>query len=293
LTRDGLLALQATASSGLPELFAVKNDAKPPRTDQFSLGLRQRIGRDWSASVTGSYIRGTNGYTHYRGNRNDGGLGGCCDQTIAQPYGFSNVLIGVDELKTRYKALYLALDKNYTVASGWGLNIAYTLQKAEQNGNDLFSLDKYTAADYGFRDKAGIERHSLVVSGLVDLPWGVKFSTLSKFGTGQAYQVFESTIQPLFDPRTNQIYSQFPKKNCLGFLARCEVDVTFAKAFATFPGHELELGLDVFNLFNNKNYTNFGGFFCCGGSQADFRVGQPNSLLTLPRRLQLRAAYRF
>ena len=274
-------------------MFAVKNDARPPRTDQFSLGVRQRIGRDWSASATVSYIRGKNGYTHYFGNRANSGVGGCCDGTLSNPLGYSNVLIGVDDLKTRYKALYLTLDKNYTVASGWGLNIAYTLQDAEQNGNDLFSLDKYTAAAYGYRDKAGIERHSLVISGLVDLPWGIKFSALSKFGSGQAYQVFESTVEPLFDPRTNQIYSQFPKKNCLGFLARCEVDITFAKAFTTFPGHELELAFDVFNLFNNKNYTSFGGFVCCGGSQADFRVGEPNALLTLPRRLQLRAAYRF
>ena len=48
LTRDGLIALQATAQTGLPELFAVKNDAKPPRTDQFSLGVRQRFG-EWQA----------------------------------------------------------------------------------------------------------------------------------------------------------------------------------------------------------------------------------------------------
>jgi hypothetical protein len=293
LTREGLLALQASSTSGLPELFAVKNNAKPPRTDQFSLGLRQRIGRDWSASVTGSYIRGNNGYTHYFGNRTNGGTGGCCDTSLSAPLGYSNILIGVDELKTRYKALYLTLDKNYTTASGWGLNIAYTLQKAEQNGGDLFSLDKYTAADYGFRDKAGVERHSMVISGMVDLPWGIKFSTLTKLGSGAAFQVFDASVAPYFDPRTNQIYGKFPKKNCLSILARCEVDITFEKEFGIMRGHRLSLAADVFNLFNNKNYTGFGGFVCCGEPASNFRLGEPNSLLTLPRRLQLRAAYRF
>ena len=33
------------STQGLPELFAVKNDAKPPVNDQFSLGVRQKIGR--------------------------------------------------------------------------------------------------------------------------------------------------------------------------------------------------------------------------------------------------------
>ena len=292
LTRDGLIALQATALTGQPELFAVKNNAKAPSTDQFSLGLRQRLGGGWQGTVTGSYIRGRNGYTHLFATRNVSN-NECCDTTSARSFGYGNILIGSDSLDTRYKALYLTLENAYTKSRGWGLSLTYTLQKAEQNGNDLFSLDKPTPDDYGYRDKPGVERHSLVVSGLVDLPYGFRFSTLSKFGTGQAYQVFDASAEPFFDIDTTVIRSQFPDKNCLGFLARCEVDVTLEREFATFPGHAVTLGLDVFNLFNNKNYANFGGFVCCGQPGSNFRLGEPNSLLTLPRRLQLRAAYRF
>jgi len=46
-----LLELRANSTSGLPELFAVKNDTKPPVNDQFSLGLRQTISI-FQASVT-------------------------------------------------------------------------------------------------------------------------------------------------------------------------------------------------------------------------------------------------
>ena len=290
LTREGLIALQARALTGLPELFAVKNDAKPPRTDQFSLGVRQRIGESWSASVTGSYIRGKNGYTHLFATRQNGGTGNCCDTSVANSFGFANVLIGVDELDTRYKALYVTLDKAYTVASGWGLNIAYTLQQAEMNGNDLFSLDKVTPDDYGFRNKPGTERHSFVLSGLVDLPWGIKFSTLTKLGSGEAFQTFKT---PDFQVNNNEIGSEFPDKNCLGLFARCEVDVTAEKEVRLFGNHSASFAIDVFNIFNNKNYTSFGGFVCCGVDPSVFRFGEPNALLTLPRRMQLRAAYRF
>lgn len=292
LTRDGLIALQATALTGLPELFAVKNNAKAPSTDQFSLGVRQKFG-DWIASVTGSYIKGQNGYTHLFATRNDGGLGNCCNTALANAAGFGNVLIGFDGLDTRYKALYVTLDKPYNRFDGWGVSLAYTLQKAEQNGNDLFSLDKVLPQDYGFRDKAGVERHAIVLSGLVDLPWGIKFSTLTKLGSGQAYQVFDANTAPYFDVNTNVIRSAFPEKNCIGIFARCEVDITFEKEFGIAKDHALSFAIDIFNLFNNKNYTAFGGFVCCGAPPSNFRFGEPNALLTLPRRIQFRAAYRF
>lgn len=289
--RDALIALQASAQTGLPELFAVKNKARPPRTDQFSLGVRQRIGDDWHGTATVSYIRGRNGYTHLFATRDANG--DCCDTAIARSFGYSNVLIGVDELDTRYKALYLQLEKPYTRDRGWGVTLAYTLQKAEVNGGDLFSLDKITPDDYGFRDKAGIERHSFVGTALVDLPWGIRFSTLTKLGTGQAFQVFDANTPPFFSANTNRIYSKFPDKNCLGLFARCEVDVTFEKEFTTFPGHTAVFSVDIFNIFNNKNYTSFNSFLCCGAPPSDFRFGEPNALLTLPRRVQFRAAYRF
>ena len=292
LTRDGLIALQATALTGLPELFAVKNNAKAPSTDQFSLGIRQKFG-DWNASVTGSYIKGQNGYTHLFATRNNNGLGGCCNTALANAAGFANVLIGFDGLDTRYKALYVTIDKPYNPSDGWGVGLAYTLQKAEQNGNDLFSLDKVLPKDFGFRDKAGVERHAIVLTGLIDLPLGIKFSTLTKLGSGQAFQVFDANTAPFFDINTTVIRSAFPDKNCLGIFARCEVDITFEKDFVISNDHTLSFAVDVFNLFNNKNYTSFNSFVCCGAPPSDFRFGEPNALLTLPRRIQFRAAYRF
>jgi hypothetical protein len=299
LTRDGLLALQANPLVGLPELFAVPNHAKPPRTDQFSLGLRQKFG-DWQATVTGSYIRGTNEYTNLFATRRDGGLGDCCDDTLtalARSFGYANVLIGYDHKSTRYKALLFQLENPYTRQKGWGATLAYTLQKAQINGGDLFSLDKPTPQQYGFRNKPGVERHSIVATAMVDLPWGLQFSTLTKLGSGEAFSVEDRNTPGAggnyFDINTLHVTSDFPKKNCLGVFARCEVDVTFAKEFETFRGHYLSLAVDVFNLFNNKNYTQFNGFKCCDIDPNVFSFGQPRALLTLPRRVQFRAAYRF
>ena len=289
LTREGLIALRATSTSGLPELFAVPENARPPVNDQFSLGVRQRFGA-WEASVTGSYQRGRNGYTHLFATRRDGGLGNCCDTSPVVPFGYANVLIGYDGLDTRYKALYFTLDKNYTRSSGWGVNIAYTLSKGEQNGNDLFSLDGTVPDSYGWRPRPGDERHRVVISGIVDLPWDTRFSTLSTFGSGRAYQVTDATRG--FDNGQLVQTAAYPEKTCIdGIFQFCEVNVTLAKFFRFGGQHELELAVDLLNAFNNTNYSGFDGFF---SSTDPLEPGiQGNSILTLPRRVQFRVGYRF
>lgn len=288
LTKEGLIALRNTSTSGLPELFAVKNDAKPPVNDQASLGVRQKFGQ-WQASVTGSYIRGRNGYTHLFATRTNNGLGSCCNTAPVVPFGYSNVLIGYDGLDTRYKALYVTIDKNYTKSSGWGLNIAYTLSKAEQNGNDLFSLDAVVPDAYGWRPKTSDERHRLVVSGIVDLPLGLQFSTLSTFGSGNAYQVTDGTNS---SPGGSRQYYAYPTKNCIsGLFAFCEVNLSLEKRQKLFGSHEISFAVDLLNAFNNKNFKDFDGFFSATDPLLTPDIG--NNLLTLPRRIQFRAGYRF
>jgi hypothetical protein len=291
LTRDGLLALRATAQTGLPDLFAVKNDAKAPSTDQFSFGVRQKFGV-FRASVTGSYVRGQNGYTHLFATRNADGS--CCDTTIPRANGFGNVLIGYDGLRTRYKALLVTIDKDYTVASGWGFNLAYTLSKAEQDGGDLFSLDKPTPDQYGWRPIADQdERHRIVLSGIADLPLGFQFSTLTTLGTGTAFQLQDQSAGTSVNQQV--IRSLYRPKNCLGSVfAFCEVNLTLQNNIKVFNTHNINVAVDLLNAFNNKNYGGYSGYLGVGQAYSfDRTTNAPTNLLTLPRRIQFRVGYRF
>jgi outer membrane receptor protein involved in Fe transport len=301
LSREGLLELRATSTSGLPELFAVKNNTRPPVNDQVSFGVRQTIGV-FQASVTGSYQRGRHGYTNLFATRGDGGLGPVDPVLTARlaQLGYSNALIGYDGLDTRYKALFVTIDKNYTRTSGWGLNIAYTLSKGEQNGNDLFSLDEVTPDDYGWRPRRGDERHRVVVSGIVDLPGGFQFSTLSTFGSGQAYPITDNSNGT--EPGQRRFLAGYPEKNCIkGVFAFCEVNLTLANKIRLFNG-EAEVAVDLLNAFNSKNFSGFDEGFDNrinpATGEASDPLNAPNAenattLLTLPRRLQFRVGYRF
>ena len=172
------------------------------------------------------------------------------------------------------------------------------LSKGEVNGGDLFSLDAPTPDQYGWRPRDGDERHRLVLSGIVDLPLGFRFSTLSTFGSGQAFRVTDGTNGATSGQ--NSFGASYPYKNCIkGVFAFCEVNVTLGNKLK-FGGNEVEVSVDLLNAFNNSNFAGFDTFFNNQVNPATGQVVDPldparigNSLLTLPRRIQFRAAYRF
>jgi hypothetical protein len=289
-TAAGLAALRASAQTGLPELFAHKNDAEPPSTDQFSLGFRQRLGDDWRASVTATYIRGQNGFTHIFGTLNPDDS--CCNTATARSFGYGNILLGVDELETRYKALYFTLDKDYTQDSGWGLNLAYTIADARQNGNDLFSLDERRPSDYGFYRKAGSERHRVVISGIRDLPWGLRASAITELGTGQFYNITDASLGFGVNQINRLRGEGEPPTDCLSFFAYCNVDLKLEKEFTVFGGQTFGIQLDILNLFDNRNYGGFNDTIQ-PLPQASPDFGKPTNLITRPRSFQIGMRYRF
>ena len=78
--------------------------------------------------------------------------------------------------------------------------------------------------------------------------------------------------------------------------------MTLAKKFALFGGgDEVSVAIDVLNLFNNKNFKDFDGYFNnsldANGEVIDVLLpgngANAANLLTLPRRIQFRVGYRF
>jgi outer membrane receptor protein involved in Fe transport len=288
-TAEGLNALRASAQTGLPELFAVPNDAKPPSTDQFSLGVRQKFG-DWNASLTATYIEGQNGYTHIFATRNADGS--CCATASANSFGYANIIVGVDELETKYYGLYATLDKPYTASSGWGLNVAYTYGDAKQNGGDLFSLDAIRPSDYGFYRKPGTQLHNWVISGIKDLPWGIRASGIAQLGSGNFYTIEDASLGFGFNQRVFRRGEGRPNDRCFSGFAFCTVDLKFEKEFEVF-GQQFALVLDIFNATNSRNFDGYNGFIPPLSDPPNANFGQPSSLLTRPRSIQVGFRYSF
>ena len=171
LTPRGLDPLLA-ATPGAGEVFLIRNDAPPPRTDQFNLGLRQQFG-DWQLSATLAYAFTKNEFSWYfrataatHGNASADPRPHRSAARLPQPS---------SSRTTTANALYgahLTADKPYNRTDGWGFSSPTPCHEATQNGSrghglvnfdfhydvgrhyaDLLSPTRRVAPDRGFRHR--------------------------------------------------------------------------------------------------------------------------------------------
>jgi outer membrane receptor for ferrienterochelin and colicin len=236
LTAAGLDQLLASGVPGFTsEIDALNNDTKPPYTDQFSLGLRQVFANQWTASLTLSRILGYRQFTWVWNREVVPGF--VLNQLPGSPYGV--VLHNVYK-KTQDSSVLVSIEKPYTETSGWGLGIAYTYQRAHQNGNDNYSLDYVDPAGYPY-DNVG-EKHHLVINGIVRGPWDTRLSGIFTYGSGLPYDAFQPS--PTCDYNCVYLPRAFYGQKYVN------LDLSVAKDFRWGQSQALELRFDVLNVFN-------------------------------------------
>ncbi|TAL83545.1 MAG: TonB-dependent receptor [Rhodanobacter sp.] len=160
------------------EVDLVHNNIKTPYSDQFSIGMRNKVG-EWDTSATVAVVRSYDGLVYTLGNRYPSGA---FWKNGSQPWGngipgFGSLIIGNNGLQTRTTNLLLSAVKPYTKESGWGATIAYTYTHSAQNNDnnsptDQYAFDEETIGAYPFTG-AGVAKHRLVVTGSMDGPWGL------------------------------------------------------------------------------------------------------------------------
>ncbi len=260
LSRAGLLALIASGATGKPDVFLLPNDIKPPKTYQFSGGVRQTMG-SYVGSATYTGARGFNNITYIFGNRQPNG--NCC---IGLP-SYNNVLLASPDVKYWYDALQLQIEKPFLAMSRWGGSINYTLARAEKNGGDLFSFDWVTVAASPRHPTERDERHHVVMNGIVRLPWEINASSVITLGSGQAFNIFDGTgSQFVYRP-----FGGHPDGSFLGVFATKNVDARLQKNFKLSGRQVVGVQVEAFNLLNT---TNFGCYD--GGTGGAPPNGNPN-----------------
>jgi len=276
LSREALRGLAESGQAGAPEVFLVRNDHKPPKSYQFSGGIRQTVGPlQVSAAYTG--VRGFNGMAFVFGAP-------CCNQLLPN---YSNLLISTNDVESWYNALLLKIEKPIG-ASRWGGAVSYTLGKAEQRGEYFFSLDDRYGQPKNYPRQpsrpifSGIssdQRHTVVANGIARLPYDFQFSTVVTLGSG--YPVFGEDQRLGSDPSDRRTIIYYPPtKPFLGIghvFATQNVDMRLAKGFDVVGGQRVALQVDVFNVFNSRNFGNFETFLGRPGP------GQTPNDITNPR----------
>ena len=273
-TTAGLQQLIAQGAAR-PEVYLLSNNTKPPYSTQYNLGYRQAFG-DWLGSASYNAVRGKRGITYVSAS------GTCCAAFVP---GFGNIIINDPVGKSFwYDAETLTLDRPYTSTGPlhWSARFLYTHARSLQNGNDLFSLDAPTAADYARHPVSGTEPNHFVASGIIGLPWDIRFSTTMTYGSGGAAPVSDFSLG--FD---------LPSRLKTGVINRAvyppghykNADFALQKDFKAFGRTSVTGIVQVFNAFNNTNYGCLSTFQAPDTKPAD--IGVPNCVVSLGRREQV------
>lgn len=273
LTPAGLHALIASGQTS-PELYLLNNNTKPPYSNQWNLGFRQSLGK-WVGSLSYNNVRGYHGFTWLSAS-------GICCQALVPGYG--NVIISDPNGKRYwYDGVFLTLERPFS--GRWGVRLAYTHAKAQQTGNDLFSLDYPSAAAYGRHDVPGSEKDRIVTVGTFALPWDLRFATTISLGSGAAFNVldfsqgFDLPAREQTRPFDRTIYPQ----KTWGFADRT-VDFRLEKDFRVAGNVSVGVVGEVFNAFNWASYGCLDNFIGPGGNT---NFGNPSCTTNLGRREQV------
>jgi len=296
-TRQGLLNAIASGHAPPQEVFLIPNDLKPPHSNQFSVGIRHEFG-SWNTSLTYNNTRSYNGFSFDWANVTYRAGIDCCKTVAGLPY--QNILVGNNSVRTWYDAGEIQIDRPYHLSTrrwGWGAGLAWTIAKADAEGGDLFSFPQVALNPR--HPTSGDERNHIVANWITDLPylWGIQFTGLVTLGSGTPFSA--NYFDPTVGATVSAGYARPQKYNFIlaNAWAYRRVDIGFRKNFLNFGGNQLGVTMDVFNLFN---YNNFGGFVSTlynvntsGQLVANPTFGNPTSVVSDPRRLQIGVAYDF
>lgn len=290
LSRQGLNNLIDRGIAPNPEMHLMDNEVKPPVSDQWSLGLRQKFG-NIVTSATYSGIRTKHILTFIRGNRRPDGT--CC---LVVP-GYSGLIIADPEgRKAWFDGLYLQAQRPYG-ANGrkWGFSFTYTLGWSEETGNDRFSLDYRTAADYPRHPTGTDERHRVVTTGIFGLPFDFVGSVFVTLGSGTPYTINDQSKGVTADLSHIKWNEGRPDK--FDFIvpnawAYRSVDLQVEKAFRLGERRTASLIFQGFNIFSFDNFSGYqGNIPTLPATNPNF--GRPSSLIDPGSRLQFGVRYGF
>lgn len=258
---NGITNLQSlvAATTAGQEVDMLNNHLKPPHSDQFSIGMRNRIG-DWTTSLTVARILGYDGFVFTLGNRYPDGA---FFQNGNQPFnnsipGFGNLIIGNNGIQTRTTQVLVSVEKPYTAESRWGTTLAYTFTDAFDNRDitQHYAFDEATIQQYPFIRNNAVSVHRFVGTGTVRGPWDTTVAAKLTLASPipDADIAFYQPAGKYFPTGSRGTPVAIAPPNFFGYR---ELDLQLTKDF-TLPGSlSLYVRLDMLNVFNWYNFSNY------------------------------------
>lgn len=310
--------LQSAVAGTVGDVFLFNNNLKVPYSDQFSLGIRARLG-DWNTSAIVARINSHDGLTFVVGNRGPngayfvpepwGGYSTPWDVNVGQytPVGMTNNLVLTDNnVEIHSTQLLLGAEKPFTRESGWGLKLSYTFTQAETNSipndqgsnftNTEFSVSYPTIKTYPFLQSTNAPKHRLVASGSIQLPWdmilGGKLTLATPMpGWDSSCLPQPASGPPNLGPLGQQCddVTKVPKVT-LGYRS---LDLQLTKDIRIVDAFSAYVRVDLLNAFNNANLVNQQTDYAPDGTVAGHHYNPTGNIANSMRTLRLTIGGKF
>jgi outer membrane receptor protein involved in Fe transport len=301
LTPTGLAGFQTDPTSH--EVDLLHNNIKTPYSDQFSLGMRNKIG-EWNTQVSASYIESFDNIVGRLGNRySDGAYFHNGSQWGGQGVpGVGGLILWDNGTKDHLWQLGVGAQKPYTKTSGWSATFSYTLSVGKQNNlaggsnpyqinNNQYLFDLPYANEYPTIQATAVPRHRIVATYTRDLFWGISGATKVELATPTAAAwIFgcPAGVSVCNDYGGSTIFGSSRPHNTLGYKdvdLQLSKDITFVGSLAGY------FRVDVLNVFNWHNFNP--GDIAVNGDTHRATYNKQGNIVGTPRMIKLTAGLRF
>jgi len=274
-------------------VWLIGNHTKPPRSSQFTLGIRRLFG-NYLVSVAYAGVRGVNGlvfnWANFAWNNFGTDSSSCCVGT-SPFHGYQNILYTTNSVKTWYDALQVQVRRPYlrTGKIGWGAGLSMNYAKRSLQGidnpNDEFAFPQ---AIFIPKHPTNDERVRVVGNWTMDVPYlyGVQFSGLLTLGSGP-----RQDIAGRFNP-SQWVPGGFTPTHYAFIVGKWwayrDLDLRLSKDFPSVSGNTVGVTLDLINALNSQNL----GCYDTGDPNSS-SFGTAHCVTQDGRRLQVGANYHF
>ena len=240
------------------EVDLINNKLDVPYSDQFSLGMRNRLG-DWNTSAAVTYVRSKDGFVFTLGNRYPNG-----DfwQNRSQPWGNSPpglagaLLVGNSGIETKSTQILLSAEKPFTEESRWGATFSYTFTDADQNRdiNEHYAFDEVSIAEYPFILSNAAAKHRFVTTGSYAAPWGLTLAGKFTWSTPLPRNLIGCLGTGTFDNNAPCTALAYTASSSEGYTA---LDLQITKDFQVHDMASFYLRFDILNVTNAHNLVDY------------------------------------
>ena len=247
--------------SPIPSTVQFDPDNRTPYTEQMTAGVQRQLGRTFSVSADIVRARGIGLLRSM-----DANYPNLDDPARRRPNpNFQRITVVETQGNSWYTGLQAGVEKRLSQRHTY--TIAYTLSSTERNTEDF----NFFPVDQRFYDQergpaSNDARHRVSGAFSIELPWQIQASTLIAARSKLPYNITTGTDANR-DTQTNDRPSGVGRNSGRG-ASLFQADLRLTKA-VRMRGISLEVIAEVFNITNQKNWTNY------VGNQSAPNFGQP------------------